>query len=228
MAASAHEIRSPVESSMSISRGSGRSETSLAIRIRSSVVFPRADRTATTRLPFWARAAIRSAARLIRSASATEVPPNFITTVWARLDAACDMAAKDSFRTVRERLRHPSRALLVVFAAALLVAAVVVALAGTGAGDEKHASRAATPPPPDRPVVRRSFLEQVIPAGGAGLPGAGAPRRIAAAVRAMSVKDKVAQTMLLGYDGSGSSEPGLSLLRPRAPCGVGVRPPDLS
>ncbi len=51
IAASAHEIRSPVESSMSISRGNGLSETSYAIATRSSVVFPRAESTATTRLP---------------------------------------------------------------------------------------------------------------------------------------------------------------------------------
>ena len=47
----------------------------------SSVVFPRADSTATTRLPCSRAATIRRAARLMRSASATEVPPNFITTV---------------------------------------------------------------------------------------------------------------------------------------------------
>ena len=51
IAASAHEIRSPVESSMSISRGCGRSETSWAIAISSSVVLPRAESTATTRAP---------------------------------------------------------------------------------------------------------------------------------------------------------------------------------
>ena len=49
--------------------------------ISSSVVLPRADSTATTRLPASRWATIRRAARLIRSASATEVPPNFITTV---------------------------------------------------------------------------------------------------------------------------------------------------
>ena len=81
IAQSAHEIRSPVERSMSISRGSGNEETSSAIAISSSVVFPRADRTATTRRPASRWATIRLAARLIRSASATEVPPNFITTV---------------------------------------------------------------------------------------------------------------------------------------------------
>jgi hypothetical protein len=81
IAHSAHEIRSPVESSMSISRGSGVDETSSAIAIRSSVVCPRADRTATTRLPASRCATILRAARLSRSASATDVPPNFMTMV---------------------------------------------------------------------------------------------------------------------------------------------------
>ena len=49
IAHSAQLMRSPVESSMSISRASGAVETSSAIEISSSVVFPRADRTATTR-----------------------------------------------------------------------------------------------------------------------------------------------------------------------------------
>ena len=81
IAHSAHEIRSPVESSMSISRGSGAVETSSAIEISSSVVLPRADSTATTRWPCSRAATMRRAARLMRSASATDVPPNFMTTV---------------------------------------------------------------------------------------------------------------------------------------------------
>ena len=81
IAHSAHEIRSPVDSSMSISRASGVGETSSAIAISSSVVWPRADSTATTRRPASRWATIRRAARLIRSASATDVPPNFMTTV---------------------------------------------------------------------------------------------------------------------------------------------------
>ena len=81
IAHSAHEIRSPVESSMSISRGSGLGETSSAIATSSSVVFPRADSTATTWWPCSRARTIRRAARLRRSASATDVPPNFMTTV---------------------------------------------------------------------------------------------------------------------------------------------------
>ena len=48
IAQSAQEMRSPVERSMSISRGSGLLETSSAIAISSSVVLPRAERTPTT------------------------------------------------------------------------------------------------------------------------------------------------------------------------------------
>src|SRR4051794_18321191 len=269
-------MRSPVESSMSISRGSGRSETSLAMRIRSSVVFPRADRTATTRLPFSARDAIRSAARLIRSASATEVPPNFMTTVSARpgsgAGAACDMAAKDSFRCLRgrplrlirrlrarvrlpargrlrlpargrprlpsrerlrhptrgrlpsrDRLHHPTRGMIVALAAIGVVLVALITLALRGGDDSASQRRAVTPPPPDRPIVRRSFLEQVIPPRGGNLPGAGVPGQIAAAVKAMPVKDKVATTMLLGYEGNGPVEPVLSLLRDRPLGGIVIR-----
>ena len=81
IAQSAQEIRSPVESSMSISRATGRSEISSAWLTSSSVVLPRAESTATTRLPASRAATIRPAARLICSAPATEVPPNFITTM---------------------------------------------------------------------------------------------------------------------------------------------------
>jgi hypothetical protein len=81
IAQSAQEIRSPVERSMSISRAAGVSETSWAICTSSSVVLPRAERTATTRLPACRAATIRPAARRMSSGSATEVPPNFITTI---------------------------------------------------------------------------------------------------------------------------------------------------
>ncbi len=81
IAQSAQEIRSPVESSMSISRATGRAEISCACATSSSVVLPRAESTATTRLPASRAATMRPAARLICSAPATEVPPNFITTM---------------------------------------------------------------------------------------------------------------------------------------------------
>src|SRR2546423_1229391 len=61
----------------------------------SSVVLPRAESTATTRLPASLAATIFSAARLTRSASATDVPPNFMTTVCAMFESASGMAFKD-------------------------------------------------------------------------------------------------------------------------------------
>jgi hypothetical protein len=77
----AQDWRSPVDSSMSISRGSGLGEISSASEMRKSVVLPRALSTATTRLPDSRLATMRAAARFRRSASATDVPPNFMTTV---------------------------------------------------------------------------------------------------------------------------------------------------
>src|SRR4051794_40842149 len=193
------------------------------MRIRSSVVLPRAESTTATRLPPRARSAMRSAARLIRSASATEVPPNFITTVSDSCGAACAIPAKDSFRTVRDRLRHPSRLTIVALALAGIVLVAAVTLALMGGDDETAAKRAATPPPPDRPIVRRSFLEDVIPGRNAALPGAAVPARIAAVVKAMPVEDKVAGLMLLGFEGNGQYAPVLKLLEERPLGGIVVR-----
>ena len=81
IAHSAQEMRSPVDSSMSISRGCGSGEISCAISTSWSVVAPRADSTATTELPSSRARTIRFAASMRRSASATEVPPNFMTTM---------------------------------------------------------------------------------------------------------------------------------------------------
>jgi beta-N-acetylhexosaminidase len=106
----------------------------------------------------------------------------------------------------------------------VVVAAIILAL--SGGDDGPDTGRARTAPPPDRPVVRRSFLEQVIPARGAQLPGAGVPGQIAAEVKAMSVQDKVAETMLLGYEGNGPTAPVLSLLRRRPLGGIVIRRPN--
>ncbi|MEA2428753.1 MAG: beta-N-acetylhexosaminidase [Thermoleophilaceae bacterium] len=123
----------------------------------------------------------------------------------------------------RERLRHPTRGMLAALAVlgAALVAAITMALMGQGDGTSSQ--RAATPPPPDRPIVRRSFLEQVIPPRRGSLPGAGVPGQIAAAVKAMPVHDKVAAMMLLGYDGNGPVEPVLDLLGNRPLGGIVIR-----
>ncbi len=68
---------SPVDSSMSISRAGGWSVICLARSISRSVLSPMALTTTTTWLPsFWARMALRAAARIFWL-SATLEPPNF-------------------------------------------------------------------------------------------------------------------------------------------------------
>ena len=80
MASNAIEIRSPAVSSMSSSRPSATGETFSARSSRLSVVSPMAETTTTTSLPARRVSTMRSATRLIRSASATEEPPYFCTT----------------------------------------------------------------------------------------------------------------------------------------------------
>ena len=80
MTSSAMEMRSPVLTSMSYSRGGWVALTELARWMRSSVVLPMALTTATTSEPWRRVRAMWSATARIRSASPTEVPPNFWTT----------------------------------------------------------------------------------------------------------------------------------------------------
>ena len=74
-------MRSPVESSMSSSRPSGWGETSWASAISESVVLPIAETVPTTRRPLRLASTRRCATPRTLSASATDDPPNFITTV---------------------------------------------------------------------------------------------------------------------------------------------------
>src|SRR3954462_12013953 len=72
---------SPVASRTSSSRGSGSSVIAAARPRSSSVVSPIADTTTTRSLPAARSRAIRRATRLMRSASATDEPPYFWTTI---------------------------------------------------------------------------------------------------------------------------------------------------
>jgi len=71
--------RSPVVSSMSISRPGWVRDTELASEIRLSVALPIADTTTITSLPRFLVKAMLSATAWMRSGSATEVPPYFWT-----------------------------------------------------------------------------------------------------------------------------------------------------
>ena len=85
IAHSAHETRSPVERSMSISRGSGFGGDLERVGDQPvGLLAARARARRRRRSPASCFSTIRSAARLRRSASATDVPPNFITTVCPR------------------------------------------------------------------------------------------------------------------------------------------------
>src|SRR3954465_10714028 len=85
---------------------------------------------------------MRCAARLMRSASATEVPPNFMTTVSVPGDG---MTGNDSFTPVpAESARR--RLALAVLAALALIAVVAGVVVGAGHGDG-DASESGVPSP---------------------------------------------------------------------------------
>ncbi len=81
MATSAIEMRSPEVRSMSSSRAGGAGVTCSARSISSSVVSPIAETTTHTEWPARCVSTMRRATRLIASASATDDPPYFWTTM---------------------------------------------------------------------------------------------------------------------------------------------------
>jgi beta-N-acetylhexosaminidase len=139
----------------------------------------------------------------MRSASATDVPPNFITTVSV---PAGGMVGNDSFPPVRPELarRRLALALLAVLAIGSGVAGAVVG-AGQGDGDE----RASSVPTPGRatPEEHISFLARIVPPPAEGRPGRPAvfPKRVAAVARRLSTERKVAQLFLFGFRGTDST-----------------------
>ena len=71
-----------------------------------------------------------------------------------------------------------------------------------------------TPPPPAvRAAPPRSFLEKLIPPPGGILPAARVPGQIRRLVAALPVDRKVAQLLLVGFDGRDASAPFFSTLR---------------
>ena len=110
------DTRSPVVSSMSISRPGCTDDTSFANLMRLSVLLPMADTTATTSDPWDRVNAMWSATARIRSGSATEVPPYFWTmsvTVLGVYGAVSAGIADESrrrgvalFAAARKRERH--------------------------------------------------------------------------------------------------------------------------
>jgi beta-N-acetylhexosaminidase len=100
-------------------------------------------------------------------------------------------------------------------AAFAVVAVVAVAvLAGCDSGDSgpkpRRPSRAAVTRTPAAP---HSFLAQLIPPPGGGLPGARGPGQIRRLVEGLPVEQKVAQLMLVGFNGTDTNASFLSTLK---------------
>ena len=88
ISASAHEMRSPTEISMSIARGFGRVGDPCARSTSSSVVSPIAESTRDDPAALLLRRDDPPGDAFSRSGSPTDVPPNFITSVPARCSSA--------------------------------------------------------------------------------------------------------------------------------------------
>src|SRR4051812_37304673 len=105
---------------------------------------------------------MRLAARLIRSASATDVPPNFITTVSVPV---IGMAANDSRVPFGGVQAEPARRRLLIAVIAALALAAGGAGVVVGAGhDGSGGNTASSVPTPGRgaPEERVSFLARIV------------------------------------------------------------------
>src|SRR5690349_8848117 len=147
----------------------------------------------------------------MRSASATDVPPNFMTTVSASAGAASDTALKDSFRALRRPnygRRRVVAAIVVLVAAALAVAGVKSLTRDSGVKPPATAATGA-----GGPASKSSFLQRVVPAAqevGPNVPGSVSDR-----ARRMPLESKVAQLFLVGFAGTGANAPVFSELAQR-------------
>src|SRR4051794_6258595 len=147
----------------------------------------------------------------MRSASATEVPPNFITTVCASATPPSAMGPKDSFRPVGilDRVRRPqwwgrtarrrAAALVVVTSAAIasLVAGLLVGGSGGGSSTSvPEASRGST-------AQQVSFLAKIVPPEPerGRSRGPRVPSSVADLARRLPLERKVAQVFLVGFTG---------------------------
>src|SRR5215210_8284127 len=147
---------------------------------------------------------MRFAARLMRSASATEVPPNFITTVSVPGDG---MTGNDSFPPVPpESARR--RLALAVLAAIALAAAVAGVVVGAGRGDDDDDTRSGVPSAGrGAPKEHISFLAKIVPpsAESRRRSGPAVPKSVADLARRLPTERKVAQLFVVGFNGTDTS-----------------------
>jgi beta-N-acetylhexosaminidase len=140
----------------------------------------------------------------MRSASATEVPPNFITTVSVPRGG---IVGNDSFTPVPAEPARRRLLLAVLAGLALLAGAAGVVV---GAGRDDGGDAASTVPSPGRaaPEERISFLAKIVPPpAGSRRAGRGPaiPRSVADLARRLPTERKVAQLFLFGFRGTDST-----------------------
>jgi beta-N-acetylhexosaminidase len=139
----------------------------------------------------------------MRSASATDVPPNFITTVSVPGDG---MTANDSFTPVpAEPARR--RVAIAVLAAVALIAVVTGVIVGAGHGDGEKSSSDVPPPGRGAPQEHISFLAKIVPPapGAERARGPAVPKSVADLARRLPLERKVAQLFLVGFSGTDTS-----------------------
>jgi beta-N-acetylhexosaminidase len=100
----------------------------------------------------------------------------------------------------------PVLVLVIGFGAGLALAAIF------GLGDDTSGERLSAQPPSSRgpardPRSQKSFLSRVVPPPAGSLRGARPPAEIARRVREMPVEQKVAQLMIVGFDGRDATAP---------------------
>jgi beta-N-acetylhexosaminidase len=112
------------------------------------------------------------------------------------------------------RPRPARRGAIVALAVLVAVPTVFATGCDSGGGGSKPKRRPPASPASTRaPAPARSFLSQLIPPPGGSLPGARAPGQIRRLVAGLPVERKVAQLLLVGFDGTDATAPFLNTLK---------------
>jgi beta-N-acetylhexosaminidase len=136
----------------------------------------------------------------MRSASATEVPPNFITTV---SEPGAGMVGNDSFPPVPADPARRRLVLALVVALAVCGGAAGIVIGAAG-GDDGGGSSAMPPPGRATPKEHISFLAKLVPppAERRRARGPAFPKTVADLARRLPLERKVAQVFLYGFRGT--------------------------
>jgi beta-N-acetylhexosaminidase len=148
----------------------------------------------------------------MRSASATDVPPNFMTTVsvpdsgMAPNDSRAPRPACPPGSVAPVRPDFARRRLLIALLATLALGAGAAGIVvGAGGDDDDRASSTVPSPGRGAPEERISFLAKLVPPPAAAArreAGPAFPRSVADLARRLPLERKVAQVFLFGFQGT--------------------------